>query len=508
MGIMNKAKTVDLGTLNYYEYGSTDTVDQFYSSSIDSSLSNYGKLQVEGFENKQEKLPNTVYASYGNGKLYFRLPKGKYSSPAAFKSAMQGVLLTYETIDSVEEEIVSYHPQQLVKGENTLIESGGITASFDKNTHRLQISGTSTAYFSRSKHLVEVAELMPNHAYACIINGVVSQGLFLNYKDTEKYAGLGTSSSIVWIGATTGAICYIGSNIYEGETANTDATIQIVDITAIYGAGNEPTPVENFLSQHPEYNSYVPFYDGEINITEEITEYEPFKPVMADNEWTDIFDAFKNDSAPDTWQVGDTKPLELLDGTTYTIRLCDKQAGRYQYSDGSGSSKAVFEFVELVKLGSTTRFNMNQSNVNANGWASSYMRGTTIPNFETFVPEDILAAISRVNVLSGIGNSTTSGTSSSSNKLFVPAEMEMFASKIYSIGDEECPLGQFDYYKAHNTDADRIKRDVGTTTAFSYFLRSPTAVSPSYFCSVTKDGGAYNNAYANYPRGMSFVFAI
>lgn len=111
MGIMNKMATVDLGTLNYHEYGSTDAVDQFYSPSIDSSLSNYGKVQAEGFENKQEKLPNTVYASYGNGKLFFRLPKGKYSSPAAFKSAMQGVILTYETAGSIEEEIASYGGQ-------------------------------------------------------------------------------------------------------------------------------------------------------------------------------------------------------------------------------------------------------------------------------------------------------------------------------------------------------------------------------------------------------------
>lgn len=40
--------------------------------------------------------------------------------------------------------------------------------------------------------------------------------------------------------------------------------IRICDLTALYGAGNEPTSVDTFLSQHPEYNSYVPFYDGKI----------------------------------------------------------------------------------------------------------------------------------------------------------------------------------------------------------------------------------------------------
>ncbi len=232
------------------------------------------------------------------------------------------------------------------------------------------------------------------------------------------------------------------------------------------------------------------------------------KPVMADNDWFDIFEAFKSGNAPATWQVGDTKSLTLTDNTTYTIRLCDKQAGRYQYSNGSGSSKVVFEFVELVKVGSTNRFKMNVSNINTGGWKNCYMRGTNIPSIEALLPDDMLAAISEVNVLSGTGSGTTSGTSSSANKLFIPAEMEMFSSGFYSIGDAECPLGQFDYYKAHNTDADRIKSDVGTTSAFSYFLRSPRSGHSQYFCSVTKDGGDYNNAYADYPRAVSPCFAI
>lgn len=231
------------------------------------------------------------------------------------------------------------------------------------------------------------------------------------------------------------------------------------------------------------------------------------KPVMADNEWLDIFAAFKNGTAPATWQVGDTKPMTLTDGTTYTIRLCDKQAGRYQYSDESGYSKAVFEFVELVKVGSTARFKMNQASENDGGWTNCYMRGTNIPLIEALLQEDTLAAISEVNVLSGTGSGTTSGTSSSANKLFLPAEMEVFSSNSYSIGNSECPLGQFDYYKTHNTDSDRIKRDVGTTTAYYYWLRSPLSGYPSRFCIVTNTGAANRN-YANYQYAVSPIFAI
>lgn len=232
------------------------------------------------------------------------------------------------------------------------------------------------------------------------------------------------------------------------------------------------------------------------------------KPVMADNEWADIFKAFKEGNAPDTWLVGDTKPMTLTDGTTYTIRLCDKQTGRYQYSDNSGYSKAVFEFVELVKVGSTNRFQMNTTNTNAGGWASSYMRSTDVPSIEALLPSGMLASISEVNVLSGTGSGTSSGTSSSANRLFLPAEMEMFSSRSYSIGDEECPLGQFDYYKVHNTDEDRLKNDVGTTTVYRYWFRSPRGSGDiSSFCTVSNTGSA-RTSIANNRYAVSPIFAI
>lgn len=114
------------------------------------------------------------------------------------------------------------------------------------------------------------------------------------------------------------------------------------------------------------------------------------------------------------------------------------------------------------------------------------------------------AAISEVNVLSGTGSGTTSGTSSSANKLFLPAEMEMFDAKHYSIGLEECPLGQFDYYKAHNTNADRKKTRGSTNT---YWLRSSYANSSATFCSINNIG-SQDGTLADDEIGVAPIFAI
>ena len=233
----------------------------------------------------------------------------------------------------------------------------------------------------------------------------------------------------------------------------------------------------------------------------------PINPTFSENAWAVIATAFKSGQASQFWSVGDTKTITTKSGRQYTIRIADMQAGRYAYADGSGSSNGVLEFVELINLNETTRFQMNTTSTNAGGFESSYLRNTTLPNILADLPDDMQAAMSEVNVLSGTGSGTTSGTSSSANKLFLPAEMEMFDAKHNSIGLEECPKGQFDYYKTHNTNADRVKKTVETTSSQVWWLRSPYSGYYSGFCIVSYDGSYYNNSAYSY-NGVAPCFAI
>lgn len=121
------------------------------------------------------------------------------------------------------------------------------------------------------------------------------------------------------------------------------------------------------------------------------------------------------------------------------------------------------------------------------------------------LPNELKGVISEVNVLSGTGEGTTSGTSSSANKLFLPAEMEIFSSKLYSIGNSECPLGQFDYYRTHDADNYRLKEYLNSTT--TWWLRSPESGSDTEFCDVSINGTSSRaDAYNTY--GVSPCFAI
>ena len=241
-----------------------------------------------------------------------------------------------------------------------------------------------------------------------------------------------------------------------------------------------------------------------ITVTSDIVvvaAYSEMDPVFGNNYWSQIMAAFKSGKASILWNVGDTKKVTSISGKEYTIRIADMQEGRYTYATGE-STHGVLEFVECINLNGTANFAMNTSKKdgywNGGGFAKSDMKNTYLPNILADLPVDMQAAIGEVNVLSGTGAGTTSGTSSSVCKLFLPAEMEMFDAKHYSIGLEECPKGQFDYYKTHNTNSDRIKQTVGTTSANWYWLRSPGSGGNLRFCGVGSDGG-----YANYDAGKS-----
>lgn len=101
MGIMNKMKTVDLGILGWRV---NPYVDNAFSAEL-SSTGTYAKhSDVEGYTYSISRADKTWFFANAGTILFV---DASISTPQAFKSAMQGVILTYETIDSVEEKIIN-----------------------------------------------------------------------------------------------------------------------------------------------------------------------------------------------------------------------------------------------------------------------------------------------------------------------------------------------------------------------------------------------------------------
>lgn len=261
------------------------------------------------------------------------------------------------------------------------------------------------------------------------------------------------------------------------------------------------------LTVNEDLNITAIYWDGK-NI--------PLQPVFGDNSWAMIRQAFRNGLASGLWAVGDQKEVTLGDGKTYHIRIADMQSGRYNLTDGSGTTKGVLEFVECLP----TSYAINSSQVTdgdvtaytAGGWAMCQMKNTTLDAIVWgWLPDDMKNAISEIT-LNEYSYSAPSPREST-NKLFLPAETEIFMSRHFS--GEGTQTGcikydRFDYYASATTDSSlplRQKYRLGQTSTTGWWLRSPSEDSSNNFSLVGGSGGySFNSANGSY--GVAPCFAI
>lgn len=303
------------------------------------------------------------------------------------------------------------------------------------------------------------------------------------------------------------------------NVASANCSPYLTDGVTNYHLGDKiPSEKELTLVINPLSQNYVPYicyvnqenYLGltKITITSDIELLIsctdgldlPISTNISNMSWDNIRQVCLSNLASSFWKVGDVKTITSKSGNTYNIRLCDLQDGRYEYADGSGKSKAVFEFVDLYKLNGSYIDTKINNFMNYGGWQKCTLRSTVIPNIIDDLPNDLVSAISEVKVLCSIGGGS-SDVNSSNDKLFLPAEIELFSKKHYSIGLPESPLGQFDYYKANNTNEARIKSDR------SYWERSPASNSNKYFCAIYSTG-YHGEDNADTTNGVALIFAI
>lgn len=193
-------------------------------------------------------------------------------------------------------------------------------------------------------------------------------------------------------------------------------------------------------------------------------------PVFGDNTWGVIKAVCQAGAIPATWAVGDTKEMVGKDGNTYHIRLADKQAGRYNYSNSDLTTHAVFEFVELPDI--QTQWSI--TNTNTGGLADSQIRknlngltgAETNKNFMTqIIPDDLALLLEEVNIVTSTGGTTFTGTSTSANKLFPPCYINVKTSTTPQFVAEGI---LWDYYATHTTDTDRRKALVTDSTSYKF----------------------------------------
>ena len=210
---------------------------------------------------------------------------------------------------------------------------------------------------------------------------------------------------------------------------------------------------------------------------------------FADNDWATIIDACHKNAVPDTWAVGNQKPM-TINGTAYAIDIIGKSHD--DYADGSGKAPLTFQLHNCYG----TPESMNTSDTNRGGWTSCVMRRARLPAILALMPTEVQSGIREVNKLASAG-SKSSTINTTADKLFLLSEIEIFGSVSDSMSGEGT---QYDYYKAGNS---KVKNRNGS--ADSWWGRSPYGRNSLGFCLVS---GAGNAVYTGASRVSSVAFGF
>ena len=210
--------------------------------------------------------------------------------------------------------------------------------------------------------------------------------------------------------------------------------------------------------------------------------------------WDNIAAVSKFGQAPNYWKVGDRKNI-TVNGVTYAAQIIGFDHDTLTTADGSRTKAGItFQLVDCLK----TTYSMNGSNTNVNGWRGSTMRTSTMATLLNQLSSDLKSVLKFVNKVTSVGNNS-SGLETTSDKLFLLSEIEVFGATQYSYAGEG---KQYEYYTAGNST---IKKVNGS--AYYWWERSPYSGNTAAFCRVNSNGTA-NFSDASNSFGVSFGFCV
>lgn len=212
---------------------------------------------------------------------------------------------------------------------------------------------------------------------------------------------------------------------------------------------------------------------------------------LEDTSWSDISIMSQFGVCDQYFKVGDKKNI-TVNGVSYPVQII---GFNHDTLTAGGTAGVTFQLVNCL----ATTYSMEASNTNANGWEGCVMRKTTL-NTTIYgqLNSDLKAVIKAANKVSSVGNNS-SGLETTSDKLFLLSEIEVFGATTYSFAGEG---SQYEYYKAGNSTIKTVNGSANT-----WWERSPRSGSTGYFCGVYGSGTAsYDSASDSY--GVSFGFCV
>ena len=230
--------------------------------------------------------------------------------------------------------------------------------------------------------------------------------------------------------------------------------------------------------------------------------------VLNENSWKAIKWASENSVGQNYWAVGDCKQITMNGKVSDGLTLTDYTAWVYIIGFNHNSEKEgngiAFQGFKTAQTGGTdiclvdsgydstktsgTWFNMNNENSNSGGWQASLMRKNVMPLIKAAFPADLKAVIKQSTIFTAPGNGNIELTATQ-DEVFLLAEYEVFGANNYASSKEPNYLKQYSYYSAGNSKV-RYRHNA-TTTAVSWWERSPRSSTSTDFCLVPTTGSAF-----------------
>lgn len=213
-------------------------------------------------------------------------------------------------------------------------------------------------------------------------------------------------------------------------------------------------------------------------------------PVFANNDWDKIISACQRKAVPDTWKVGDQKPM-TINGADYVIDIIGKNHD--DYADGGGKAPLTFQTHDSY----TTDF-MYGDFYNKYGWIDSHMRKDIMPFIEKQLPSEVQSALREVNKNTNAGGGYTT-IKTTADKLFLFSEIEVFGTNTYT------PTGEGSRYEYFDSSAKRVKKL--NNAAQAWWTRSPYSPSGTDYV-IVNSTGASTTLGAPYTAAVAFAFCF
>lgn len=237
-------------------------------------------------------------------------------------------------------------------------------------------------------------------------------------------------------------------------------------------------------------------FDGEPLLKAEIQECKTIKRLynyLEDIKWSRVAEISQSGNAEQYFSVGDEKYIESVGATMVVLG--------FNHDEKTSGGKAGITFgLKFESYANGTRYYMQWAesstgvpyNSNAGGWETSNARKYLNEDFINALPEDLRNSIVAVNKTTGIGGGSET-TKVTSDKIWIPSEIEMTGSATYSASGEGT---QYPYFNTAWTN--------GYKTWQRYYgvLRSPNLSNTS---SMIKNPNTGESETSNSTNSYLFV---